>query len=118
MTVCTPNDVHGHRAAPALTHGKHLLLRKDPHRRQTMSDHQHIEAAWQEFLHASFRRVYDEMPLNIKVICKRVYFAGAKDMRDVIVREHEAPDGNVGNLMTQTATELKQFSSRISDFRS
>lgn len=83
-----------------------------------MSDQQHIEAAWQEFLHTGFRRVYDEMPLNMKVISKRLYFAGASDMHHAIVREGEASDGNVANLMTQTATELKQFGSTISDFRS
>ena len=83
-----------------------------------MSDQQHIEAAWQEFLHNVFRRVYDEMPLSMKVVSKRVYFAGASGMLHAIVREGEAPDGNVANLMTQTVAELKQFGSTISDFRS
>jgi hypothetical protein len=82
-----------------------------------MSDQQHIEAAWQEFLHTAFRRVYDEMPLNMKVISKRLYFFGASGMLHTILREGEAPDGNVAKLMTQTEAELKQFGSTVSDFR-
>jgi hypothetical protein len=82
-----------------------------------MSDQQHIEAAWQEFLHTVFRPIYDAMPLSMKVISKRLYFSGASGMLHAVVRESEASDGNVANLMTQTVAELKQFGSAISDFR-